>query len=113
MYADFEERYGMISHMLRVYDRAMREFVQPEHKFQILNLSLAKTAKYHGLAKARELFERAFTLVSGADLIQVGLRFAKLERKLGEMDRARNIYAHLAQFCNPDSSGSSKGKDWS
>ncbi len=31
----------------------------------------------------------------------MGLRFAKLERKLGEIDRARGIYQHLSQFCNP------------
>jgi pre-mRNA-splicing factor SYF1 len=29
------------------------------------------------------------------------LRFAALERKLGEIDRARAIYAHASQFCDP------------
>ncbi len=29
------------------------------------------------------------------------LRFAALERKLGEIDRARVIYAHASQFCDP------------
>jgi len=29
------------------------------------------------------------------------LRFAALERKLGEIDRARSIYAHASQFCDP------------
>ena len=29
------------------------------------------------------------------------LRFATLERKLGEIDRARAIYAHASQFCDP------------
>lgn len=29
------------------------------------------------------------------------LRFANLERKLGEIDRARAIYAHASQFCDP------------
>lgn len=31
----------------------------------------------------------------------MGLRFAKMERKLGEMQRARAIYQHISQFCNP------------
>lgn len=31
----------------------------------------------------------------------MGLRFAKMERKLGEIDRARAIYQHLSQYCNP------------
>lgn len=29
------------------------------------------------------------------------LHFAALERKLGEIDRARAIYAHASQFCDP------------
>ena len=29
------------------------------------------------------------------------LRFAAMERKLGEIDRARAIYAHASQFCDP------------
>lgn len=29
------------------------------------------------------------------------LRFAALERKLGEIDRARAVYAHGSQFCDP------------
>lgn len=31
----------------------------------------------------------------------MGLRFAKMERKLGEVNRARAIYQHMSQFCNP------------
>lgn len=40
-------------------------------------------------------------ILTGGDRVQMGLRFAKLERKLGEIDRARAIYQHLSQFCNP------------
>ena len=32
---------------------------------------------------------------------EMSLRFAALERKLGEIDRARAIYAHASQFCDP------------
>jgi len=31
----------------------------------------------------------------------MGLRFAKMERKLNEIERARAIYVHLSQFCKP------------
>ena len=34
-------------------------------------------------------------------MVQLGLRFAKLERKLNEIDRARAVYVHLSQFCDP------------
>ena len=32
---------------------------------------------------------------------EVAMRFADLERKLGEIDRARAIYAHTSQICDP------------
>jgi pre-mRNA-splicing factor SYF1 len=35
-------------------------------------------------------------------MVNTGIRFAKLERKLGEIDRARAIYAHISQFSNPE-----------
>jgi pre-mRNA-splicing factor SYF1 len=34
-------------------------------------------------------------------LIEMGLRFAELERKFGEIDRARSIYTHICQFSDP------------
>ena len=42
----------------------------------------------------------------------LGLRFAKLERKLNELERARAIYLHLAQYCNPASFEKSFWKIW-
>ena len=86
---------------MAIYDRALKDMYDSEEKFQIFNLYLAKATRFFGVTRSRQLFERAFTLLSGADLIQVGLRFAKLERKLGELERARNVYTHLSQFCNP------------
>ncbi len=62
---------------------------------------IAKAAEFYGVTRTRQLFEKAFEILQGPDLIQMGLRFAKLERKLGEIDRARGIYQHLSQFCNP------------
>lgn len=103
MYADFEEKHGLINHSMKIYDRALKDLTNPEFKFELFNLHLAKTTQYFGIMSARQLFERAFGLLVGPHLIQVGLRFAKLERKMGETDRARNIYSHLSQFCNPNS----------
>jgi len=31
----------------------------------------------------------------------LGLRFAALERKFGEIDRARAIFIHISQFADP------------
>ena len=92
MYAEFEEKYGLINNAMKIYDRALKDLTNNEIKFQIFNLYLAKITKYFGIIKSRQLFERSFTLLQAPDLIQAGLRFSKIERKLGEIERARNIY---------------------
>jgi pre-mRNA-splicing factor SYF1 len=100
MYADYEENFGLINHAMEVYDRACKE-LDKEDRFEVFNLYIAKAAEFYGVTKTRQLFERAFDVLTGADLIEMGLRFAKLERKLGEIDRARAVYQHMSQFCNP------------
>jgi pre-mRNA-splicing factor SYF1 len=32
----------------------------------------------------------------------MSLKFAQVERNLGEVDRARVIYSHCAEICNPE-----------
>ncbi|CDW87965.1 pre-mrna-splicing factor syf1-like [Stylonychia lemnae] len=100
MYADFEEHFGLINHAMKIYDRACKD-LDKEEKFEVYNMQIAKAAEFYGIQKTRQLFERAFELLQGEELIQVGLRFAKMERKLGEINRARAIYQHLSQYCNP------------
>ena len=96
MYSDFEEKYGLISHAIEVLEKGLSVVDSQENKFDIFNLLLAKSTQFFGIMKTRELFEKAFTVFKGSQLIQVGLRFAKLERKLGEIDRCRSIYEHLS-----------------
>ena len=86
---------------MKIYDRALKDIHDKDNKFTVFNLYLAKATKYFGVTHSRQLFESAFQKLDGSHLIQVGLRFAKMERKLGENERARNIYEHLSQFCNP------------
>ncbi|CAI2386696.1 unnamed protein product [Moneuplotes crassus] len=101
MYADFEENFGLINHASEIYDRATKE-LEGEDRIEVFNIFIAKTAEFYGITKTREiLYERAFDLLEGRDFIEIGLKSAKLERKLGEIDRARSIYQHLSQFCNP------------
>lgn len=41
------------------------------------------------------------TVLPDRQTAEMCLQFAALERKLGEIDRARAIYAHASQFCDP------------
>lgn len=42
----------------------------------------------------------------------MGLRFALLEKKLGEIDRVRSIYSHISQFCDPNYDSKLFWKKW-
>ena len=41
-------------------------------------------------------------MLKGDDLLELGVKFAELEKKLGEIDRVRAIYLHVSQFCDPN-----------
>lgn len=49
-----------------------------------------------GITKSRLIFENALEVIKGSDLVKLGVRFGLLERKLGEIDRARAIYGHIS-----------------
>ena len=95
MYADFEETHGLINHAVEIYDRMVEELAYKE-KLQAYDLYAAKVAGLLGVTKTRRIFEKAIEVLENAELIQIGLRFAKLERRCGEIDRARAIYSHIS-----------------
>ena len=91
MYSKFEEEYGLLNHAIEIYDRMVREIPKCE-QLHAYNLYIAKVAKYLGVTKTRPVFEKAISILEEADLVSIGIRYAELERKLGEIDRTRAIY---------------------
>lgn len=119
MYATFEEEHGLAKRAMAVYDRAT-QVVGDQDKFQVkillefetnalLNIKnsqlftiyIAKAAANYGLPSTRPIYERALEILPDRQTAEMCLRFANMERKLGEIDRARAIYAHASQFCDP------------
>jgi pre-mRNA-splicing factor SYF1 len=68
---------------------------------KMFTIYIAKAAANYGLTATRPIYERALEALSDRQTAKMCLRFAALERKLGEIDRARAIYAHASQFCDP------------
>ena len=102
MYASLEEEYGLLRRAMAVYDRAVRG-VAPDDRGAMYLLYVARAGEYFGVTKTRDIYEHALqdSTLPLAQLRRLGLRFAALERRLGEYDRARAVYVHCAQFCNP------------
>ncbi|KIJ44205.1 hypothetical protein M422DRAFT_47321 [Sphaerobolus stellatus SS14] len=100
MYAELEEEYGLAKRAMNIYERATQS-VADEDKFEMFNIYIAKATANFGLPATRPIYERAIDALPNRQTAQMCLRFASLERKLGEIDRARAVYAHASQFCDP------------
>ncbi|KII88726.1 hypothetical protein PLICRDRAFT_41946 [Plicaturopsis crispa FD-325 SS-3] len=100
MYAQLEEDYGLAKRAMSVYDRAT-QVVADTDKFEMFSIYIAKATANYGLPATRPIYERALESLPDRQTAEMCLRFAALERKLGEIDRARAIYAHASQFCDP------------
>ena len=68
---------------------------------KMFTIYIAKAAANYGLTATRPIYERALEILPDRQTAKMCLRFTALERKLGEIDRARAIYAHASQFCDP------------
>ena len=69
MYADYEEHFGLLNHAMEVYDRAFRDLEEPKDKYEVVNLQIAKAAEFYGVSRTRQLFQRAFEVLKGGDLV--------------------------------------------
>lgn len=68
---------------------------------QMFTIYITKAASNFGLPATRPIYQRAVEVLPDKQTAEMCLRFATMERKLGEIDRARAIYAHASQFCDP------------
>jgi len=94
---------------MAIYDRAARS-VALERRAEIYSLYIAKAAESFGVTKTRDIYELAISELPSSELAPMCLRYANLERKLGEIDRARAIYMHGAHEVDPSkAAGSADG----
>ncbi|KAG6836647.1 hypothetical protein H0H93_005477 [Arthromyces matolae] len=100
MYSKLEEDYGLAKRSMNVLDRAT-QVVADQDKFDMFTIYIAKAAENYGLPATRAIYERALEVLPDRQTADMCLRFAAMERKLGEIDRARAIIAHASQFCDP------------
>ncbi|RAL63962.1 hypothetical protein DID88_003150 [Monilinia fructigena] len=103
MYGNLEEERGLARHAMRIYERATRA-VSDEDRADMFNFYITKSASNFGLPSTRPIYERAICSITRQDARDMCLKFADMEKRLGEIDRARAIYGHASQFCDPRTS---------
>jgi pre-mRNA-splicing factor SYF1 len=100
LYGNLEEKYGLARHAMSIYDRSTKA-VAPEDRAEMFKYYIAKAAEMFGVPSTREIYEKAVEVLNDKDAREMCLSYADMERKLGEIDRARGIYDHGSQFCDP------------
>ena len=100
MYGNLEEERGLARHAMRIYERATRA-VSDEDRADMFNFYVTKSASNFGLPSTRNIYERAIETLPDREARDMCLKFAEMEKRLGEIDRARAIYGHASQFCDP------------
>ena len=100
MYGSYEESYGLLSKALSIYRKATHVVLEGE-RLALYEFCLAKVIKHQNLLAARPLFQEAMENLPDREAREIALRFATFEEKLGEVERARAIYAYGGQLGNP------------
>jgi pre-mRNA-splicing factor SYF1 len=99
-YASAEEQYGLARHAMAVFDRATRA-VPDSARADMYRLYIKKAESLFGVTKTRPIYERALGDLQDDDARDLCVEFAEVERKLGEVDRARAVYGFGSQFADP------------
>ncbi|KAK6039338.1 HAT repeat protein, partial [Cooperia oncophora] len=99
LYAKLEEDYGLARHAMSIYSRAA-EAVDRSDMYSIFNIYIKKAQELYGLPHTRPIYEHAISVLEDSSR-ELSLRYAQMERTLGEIDRARAIFAHASEICDP------------
>jgi len=67
----------------------------------MFKMYIQKAAELFGVTSTRDIHQKAIEVLNDREARLMGLQFAELENKLGEIDRARAIYSYISQFCDP------------
>ncbi|KAF3781479.1 Pre-mRNA-splicing factor [Nymphaea thermarum] len=102
-YAKLEEDFGLAKSAMKVYDQATKAV--PDHeKMKMYEIYIARAAEIFGVPKTRQIYEQAIESgLPDKDVKTMSMKYADLEKSLGEIDRARGIYNFAAQFADPRS----------
>uniref|UniRef100_A0A0N5ARS9 Pre-mRNA-splicing factor SYF1 n=1 Tax=Syphacia muris TaxID=451379 RepID=A0A0N5ARS9_9BILA len=100
LYGKLEEEYGLPRHVMNIYNRATTA-VERNQMYSMFNIYIKKATNMYGLTHTRPIFQRAIETLPEDQSREMSMRFAQMERTLGEIDRARAIYAHCSEICDP------------
>lgn len=114
MFAEMEERFSMSRHALAVLERGARA-VREEDRAELYRLLVVKTATLLGVSRTRSVYVEALQSLQDLEaVVEFACRFSMMERRLGEVDRARAIYVECCRVVDTRVGGDFARfwKDW-
>ena len=88
---------------MKVYDQATKA-VPNNEKLSMYEIYIALAAEIFGVPKTREIYKQAIESgLPDKDVKTMCLKYAELEKSLGEIDGARAIYVFVSHFADPRS----------
>ncbi|KAK7204893.1 hypothetical protein BZA70DRAFT_187511 [Myxozyma melibiosi] len=100
LYGELEETRGLAKNAMVVYERATSRVAEKD-RAEMYRFYIKKTATIYGLPATRPIYERAIEVLPDGECRLLCEDFADMERKLGEIERARGVYVHGSQFADP------------
>ncbi|ETV71297.1 hypothetical protein H257_13429 [Aphanomyces astaci] len=101
-YAALEEKYGLWRNAQTIYEQATTKVESLPHvQLELYQFYIKKAQQLAGVVAVRAIYERAMGHLPNETVWQLGLEFCRFETLLGELHRARAIYAHIGQCCDP------------
>uniref|UniRef100_A0AC35G3K7 Pre-mRNA-splicing factor SYF1 n=1 Tax=Panagrolaimus sp. PS1159 TaxID=55785 RepID=A0AC35G3K7_9BILA len=100
LYAKLEEKHGLARRAMDIYARATQG-VEKEEMHLIYNIYIKRAQELYRMPDSRPIYHLAIENLPEDQSREFSLKFAQMERNLGEIDRARAIYAHCSEICDP------------
>ncbi|PWA44564.1 RNA-processing protein, HAT helix [Artemisia annua] len=101
-YAKFEEDFGLAKRAMGVYDQATK-VVPANEQLSMYEIYIARAAEIYGVPKTREIYAQAISSegLPEKDAMKMCIKYAELEKSLGEIERARHIYVYASRLADP------------
>ncbi|KAK1937242.1 putative XBA-binding protein 2 [Babesia divergens] len=104
LYANMEEEFGLVRRCLGVLKEATK-CAAKEDQLTMIKLYLAKTTEFYGVMQTRKVYQETLEFVDDDITRELCAMYIRMERGLGEIDRARAIFRYCAQVCDPGEHG--------
>ena len=101
-YAKLEEDFGLAKRAMGVYDQATKA-VPASEQLSMYEIYIARAAEIYGVPKTREIYAQAISSegLPEKDAMKMCIKYAELEKSLGEIDRARQVYLYASGLADP------------